>query len=304
MKKRKDRHNAKWIGITIASLGIGFVVLVLLISVFSGGNVSANTAHIKIRGVITSGGESSILGGGTTSSEETVENIRNAEENSRIKAILLDINSPGGSAVASEEIATAVKNAEKPVVAIIRDIGTSGAYWAASAADDIVASPLSITGSVGATASYLEFSGLMEKYGIGYQRLVSGELKDTGAPFRKLQENEERMLLGMIQLTGSYFAESVKENRQLTEAVVEEIASGRFYTGQQALVLGLVDELGGIDQAKELIKARAGLDDVKLIEYKVKKPFSIASLLAQQAAVIGKSIGSSLLPDTNAISLI
>jgi len=302
MKKRMEKkNNLKWILISIISLGIAFIVFTALITLFSGENLSGNTAHIKVRGVITSG--ESFFAVETSSSEDVVENIRKADENPRIKAILLDINSPGGSPVSSEEITAAVKSAEKPVVALIRDIGTSGAYWIASASDAIVASPLSITGSVGATAAYLEFSELMKKYGIGYERLVSGELKDTGTPFRKLSGEEEKLLQEIIRLTGSYFANSVKENRQLSDEAVEEISSGRIYTGQQAQELNLIDELGNIEKAKQLIKEKAGLEKVKLVEYKIKKPFSIASLLSQQAAVVGKSMGAALLPKESAISL-
>ena len=298
----KKDSNAKWLVLSLVIIGVIFFLIMMIASIFAGFNISGNTAHIKIRGVITSGGES-FLGSVTTSSEDIVDDLRKAEENDKIQAILIDINSPGGSAVASEEIATAIKSSKKPVVALIRDIGTSGAYWAASSADVVVASPLSITGSIGATASYLEFTELMKKYGLGYERLVSGEFKDSGAPFRELNEEERDFLQEMIEFTGDYFAQQVQENRGLSSEVVGEISSGRIYIGQQALNLNLVDELGNIERSKELIRELAELDSVSLVEYKRKKAFSITSLLSQQAAIIGKSIGASLLPKENPISL-
>jgi len=297
----KKDSNTRWIIISCAVLCVAFLFLIIGISALNGTG-SGNTAHIKIRGVITSGGDS-FFGSTTASAEDIVENIRKAEENPRIKAILLDINSPGGSAVASQEIATAIKNTKKPVIALIRDIGTSGAYWAASSSDIIVASPLSITGSVGATASYLEFSELMEIYGIGYERVVSGKFKDTGAPFRELREDEQALLQEIIELTGSYFAQSVKENRNLNDDVVTQISTGRIYTGQQAINLNLIDELGGIEKAKEIIMKTAGIESVSLVKYKQKTRFSIASLLSQQASIIGKSIGASLIPKETRVSL-
>lgn len=299
----KKSSTVKWVAVSLIVLGIVFFFYLAAISVIVGeGGFRGNTAHIKITGVITSG-DGSFLGAETASSEEIVKSIRKAEENARIKAILIDINSPGGSAVASEEISSAIKNSEKVVVALIRDVGTSGAYWAASSADLIVASPLSITGSVGATASYLEFSELMKKYGIGYQRLASGDFKDSGTPFRKLQEQEEELLQEMIELTGNYFAQSVKENRKLSDEVVEGISSGRIYTGKQAKELNLVDELGDIEKAKELIKEAAKVESAELVEYKTKKPFSIASLISQQAAIAGKSAGAALLQRGWGVSL-
>lgn len=292
----------KWIAIFgVAFIGL-FIFLAVLVALFSGETTSGNTAHIKIRGVITSGGES-FFGSDTASSEDIVSSIRKADANEAIKAILIDINSPGGSAVASEEITTAIATARKPVVALIRDLGASGAYWAASAADVIVASPLSITGSVGATASYLEFSELMKDYGIGYQRIVSGDRKDIGAPFRKLEEEEEELLQEMIELTGTYFAQSVKDNRDLSPEVVNEISSGRIYLGQQAKDLNLVDKLGNIDTAKAALRELTGVDKVTLVEYKVRRPFSILNLLSQQASIVGKSIGESLIPGSSRISL-
>lgn len=299
---KKKRDSLKWLAISVAAFGLMFLLVASAIAIISGGISSGNTAHIKIRGVITSG-EDSLIGAETSSSEDVVASIEKAGEDKRIKAILLDINSPGGSAVASEEIASAIKNAEKPVVALIRDIGTSGAYWAASSADSIVASPLSITGSVGATASYLEFSGLMKKYGVGYERLVSGEFKDSGAPFRQLDEEERKMLQEMIESTGSYFVQSVRENRMLSEDAVKGISSAKIYSGTQAKELNLVDELGNIETAKEIVSELAGIESVKLVEYRTRKPLSIASLLSQQASLVGRSIGSSLIPSVNAVSL-
>ncbi len=298
---RRGSGALKWVLISIAALGLLLLLIASITIMALGGIGSGNAAHIKIRGVITSG--ESLLGVETSSSDDIVAAIEKAGADGRIKAILLDINSPGGSAVASEEVANAVRDSEKPVVALVRDIGASGAYWAASGSDAIVASPLSMVGSVGATASYLEFSGLMEKYGVGYERLVSGEFKDSGAPFRELNDEEREMMQEMIESAGGYFAQSVRENRGLTGEAMEEVSSGRVYTGVQAMELNLVDELGNIETAKEMAAELAGVDSVNLVEYRTRKPLSLAGLLARQAAVVGRSIGSSLIPPASPISL-
>lgn len=301
-KKSRDSNMPKRFFIAAIILSVVGLAVMLIVSAIGGAGMSGNTAHIKIHGVILSG-EESVFGTSTVSSQFIAKSIREADENPRVKAILLDINSPGGSAVASEEIAVAIKSAEKPVVALIRDIGASGAYWAASSADVIVASPLSVTGSVGATASYVEFSELMKKYGLGYERLVSGEYKDSGTPFRGLNENEKALLQEIIGLTGEYFLQSVVENRNLSSAQAEEISSGRIYLGSQAKKINLIDELGGMAKAENLLKERAGIENVGLIEYKQKSSFGISDLLAQHAAAIGASVASSFAPETRAIYL-
>lgn len=301
-KPAKKSRSRKWIIAAIISI-VAILSVFSAITAISSGVKTGNTAHIKITGAITSGSEDTLLGGATASAEYISSSIEKADKNPAIKAILLDINSPGGSAVASEEVATSVKKAKKPVVALIRDIGTSGAYWAASSADEIVASPLSITGSVGATASYLQFSGLMEQYGIGYERIVSGEFKDTGAPFRKLNEEESRLLQEMINTTGIYFAQQVKENRKLNDETLKAVSTARIYTGQQAKELGLIDRLGNMETAKEVIKEKTGVKKVSIVEYKQRKPFSITSMLSQQAATIGRSMAAALMPQKASISL-
>lgn len=300
---RKQKRSAlKWVLISASAFALIMLFFTALIIMAINGFGSGNTAHIKVRGVITSG-ESFPLGAEVSSSEDVVAAIEKAEADGNIKAILLDINSPGGSAVASEEVATAVRNAEKPVVALIRDVGASGAYWAASSSDAIVASPLSIVGSVGATASYLEFSGLMGKYGVVYERLVSGEFKDSGTAFRDLSDEEKEMIQEMIDSTGGYFAQSVKESRGLSDETMEEVSSGRTYIGLQAKSLNLVDELGNIETAKESIRKLSGVESVELVEYRTKKPLGIASILAQQASFASRSMGAALLPDESMISL-
>src|SRR3989344_139732 len=135
--------------------------------------VSEKIVIIPITGPLSiSENDAGILEPRTATTENILDNIKKARSDSSVKAIIFEINSPGGTVVASKEIADAVKNLKKPNIALIREVGASGAYWVASASDKIVASPMSITGSIGVISSYSEFSKLFDKYGVTYQQLT------------------------------------------------------------------------------------------------------------------------------------
>ena len=150
---------------------------------FSDGNVAVIPIHGEIT-VLEQGGFSS----GTASSDAIIASLEKADKNPGIKAILLDIDSPGGSGVAADEISQKLKSINKTKVAVIREIGTSAAYWIATSTDHIFVNRLSLTGSIGVIGSYLDFSGLLSMYNVTYQRYVTGELKDMGSPFRAMTE--------------------------------------------------------------------------------------------------------------------
>ena len=126
--------------------------------------------------------------------------IDSAKKDVRIKGVIFKINSPGGSVVGSKEIGNAIKKLGKPSVAVIREVGASGAYWVASSADVIIADELSITGSIGVISSYLQFSKIMEEYGITYERLVGGEHKDMGVPYKQLSKEEQIIMQKKINI--------------------------------------------------------------------------------------------------------
>ena len=290
-----EKSRVKAILLTIlAVLFVVFIVIPVLFGLFSDGNPLGNVALIPIQGVIT-GDEGSSLGKETVSSKEVVHFIEEAEDNSQVQVILLEINSPGGSAVASDEIASAVKRSEKPVVALIREVGASGGYWVASAADHVIAHRMSITGSIGVISSYLEFSQLLDKYGVNYERLVAGDLKDAGTPFRQLRPPEKELLQQKLNTIHTFFIEEVATNRHLPESSVRTLATGEFYLGVEALELGLVDELGDKATMERYIQKTYGLDD---ITYAVYKPspglFDILSKVFSDFSFhIGAGIGSS-----------
>lgn len=227
---------------------------------------------VPIRGVITTEAGSDFFGrGGSISSSELVGDIETLDSDSSVKAVIFEIDSPGGTAVASQEIANAIKRMNKTNYAVIREVGASGAYWVASASDKVIASPLSITGSIGVVASYLQFSELFEKYGVSYERLVGGERKDVGSPYRELTRDERNLLQRKIDLMHEYFIRDVAGNRNLDVDYVRNISTGEFYLGVEAVNLGLVDVLGDRKLAVKMIEDELGLSGLNVIERKYQR---------------------------------
>jgi len=258
---------------------------------FSKGNI----AVIPVKGIISVEKNDNLLDRLVVSSDKLVKFIKTADEEPSIQAILLDINSPGGSPVATDEIAQAVKSAEKPVFAVIREVGASGAYWIASAADYVMANRMSVTGSIGVISSYLELTGLMEKYGVYYERLVAGQYKDIGTPFRNLTSEERVMFRKTLDSLHGFFIDEVAANRNLSDEEAEKISSGMFYLGVEAKELKLVDALGSKDDMIKHIEKELNIT-AEIVEVKEKKSFleALSQVFSRQSFNVGEGIGSSL----------
>jgi protease-4 len=255
-----------------------------------------NVAKIRIAGPITSYNPGGMWSDDFASSTDIVKLIERADEREDIQAILLEINSGGGSAVATYEIAEAVSRTNKTTVAWIREAGASGAYWVASGTDHIVANPMSITGSIGVIASYVEIGGTLERYNASYQRLVSGDYKDMGTPLRELTDDEETIMLSNLDLIREYFIDAVAENRNLARDDVEKLADGRFYLGVQAFEYGLIDELGGRQEAIAYIEKELGIE-AEIAEYEQPKSFleALAGAFNDFSFNMGRGMGSSII---------
>jgi len=280
---------------------IGIIVLIYLIS-YTVGNVfdldtSDKIAVIPIIGTIMPADMGFSFQQKGAVSSDIIEFIKAAEEDDDIKGIILEINSPGGTVVASKEVATAVKAAKKPTTALIKDIGTSGAYWVASAADTIVADQLSLTGSIGVTASYLEFSKLFDEYGITYESLTTGKYKDIGSPFKELTADDESVLQKKLEKIHNAFVKEIANNRDLPEETVQQLATGIFYLGEEAYELGLIDHLGNKELAITLTEEAAGIEDAKIITYKKQRTIIdvLSSMSASSFYFMGRGMGESQL---------
>jgi len=287
-----------------ALLGGGFLVLILLVftilfyfgmgTALDGTFMGDTVAIVPLQGEIAYG-QSNILGGTVVTPGVVKEGLRKAEEDPSVSAIVLEVNSPGGSPVASEEIMEDVKNSEKPVVVWISDVGASGAYLVASAADKIVASPSSTVGSIGVILSLTDLSGLYQKIGVNQSSIKAGEYKDMGADYRPLTNKERQMLQDMVNQDYDYFISLVANNRKLDKNYVGGIAEGKIYTGTQAKDLKLVDETGSRDHALELAARLGGIKGpYNVIAINPPQSFEevLNSLSANVAYSLGKGIGS------------
>ena len=182
--------------------------------------------------------------------------IKKMSEKKNIKAILVDINSPGGTVGAVQDIYAAIirakKKTKKPFVARIGDVAASGGYYIASACDKIVSNPGSITGSIGVIYSMGNYEGLMKKIGFKTETIKSGKFKDIGSPSRQMTKEERELLQSMIDDAYSQFVEAVSTGRNMSLEVVKYLADGRIYTGRQAYKAKLVDVLGDFQVAVDL----------------------------------------------------
>jgi protease IV len=199
------------------------------------------------------------------------EELEKAAEDARVKALVLRINSPGGTVTASDILYHEIKRFKDrrkvPVVASILDVGASGGYYAALAADRIVAHPTTVTGSIGVLMLTVNSSGLLEKIGVSADYITSGPRKDMGSPFRPLTPEERAIFQEVIdRLYGRFVALIVRE-RGLDEGRVRRFADGRIYTAAEALSLGLVDRIGYLEDALALAKEAAGIPDAKVVTY-------------------------------------
>lgn len=197
-----------------------------------------------------------------TASDEVIEYLKTASENDSIKAILLDINSGGGEPVASEEIAEAIQGTGKPSVAWVRQVAASGAYWIASAADAIVASPNSDIGSIGVSMSYLDYASQTEEEGGHFNSLSSAKFKDTGNPYQPLSEEEIALIERDLSITHDNFVGAIAANRGLAYETVAALADGWTMLGAMALENGLIDLLGGQEEAYDVLEEQIGEEPV------------------------------------------
>jgi len=266
------RRGTNWalvIGITVAAivlLGGMMLVIIGAAALMSGGGgfsgFGERVGVITVEGVISASGEQAVFGPVIGGVRATMEQLRDAAEDDAIKAVVLRINSPGGSAAASQELYEEVKRLSdaKPVVVSMADVAASGGYYIAAPADKIVANGSSVTGSIGVRMEYLLFYELMEKYGVGAGNLTTGPYKDTGSPFRPMREDERKLLQTMIDDMYDQFVTAVADGRGMEKAEVRKLADGRVYTGEQALEAGLIDELGNFYRAVEIAGELGGIE--------------------------------------------
>ena len=252
-------------------------------------------AWIKIRGVISEEENSSPFAL-SNSASSIAKRVREAAKDDNVKAIVLDINSPGGTVASVQDIYSELLNAKekgKKIVALMRDVAASGGFYVAMAADKIVAEPGTITGSVGVIMQAGNVVGLFDKLGIQVTPITSGKYKDIGSAYRPMTEAEKALLQDMVNDTYSQFLAAVQAGRPgVSPEVMAEYTDGRVFTGQRAYNLGFIDKLGGEETARLLAGELAGLKDPKII---TQKSESLRELIFSfGAAAESKSLGKQL----------
>jgi protease-4 len=200
-----------------------------------------------------------ISGGARTA--DWIELVRRLRESRRVPAVVLDIDSPGGSATASDDLFIALERlaAAKPLVAAIRGTGASGAYLAAMAAHTVIAQPNAIVGSIGVIAAGPRLPRLLERAGISVSEHRAGRVKGMGAPWRDETDEESAKEQAIVDAFYAAFVGRVATGRKLTDEQVRSLATGEIWLGEQAVALGLVDEVGDLERAIELAAEAAGV---------------------------------------------
>ncbi len=225
--------------------------------------------------------------------QDIVSQLKLAEEDSEIKAVLFKIDSPGGSVTASDVLYHEIKSFKErtgvKVTAVIMNVAASGGYYMALPADYIVAHPTSVTGSIGVIFLKPKFYGLMEKIGVDVKVNTSGENKDMGSPFRKETKAEDKIFQSLTDSLGKRFIDLVVENRGVNQKIVKNISTARIYLAEEALKLGLVDEIGYISDAISKTKELAGLDEKSKVVVYRRVEFPDDNLYNTQTRFQGKS---------------
>lgn len=201
------------------------------------------------------------------------EDLVKASKDESVKALILRVNSPGGTVTASDILyheLRAFKASKKiPVITSMMDLAASGGYYAAMASDTIFVHPSTVTGSIGVIMLTVNAKGLLEKVGMEANAITSGPRKDMGSPFRTMTEEERTIFQGVIDSFYHRFLAVVQEGRpQLSADQIRKLADGRIYSGAQAKAAGLVDEIGYLDDAIELAKKKSGLTEARVVTYR------------------------------------
>jgi protease-4 len=199
------------------------------------------------------------------------EQLLKAEKDSRVKALVLRINSPGGTVTASDimfqELDLYRQRTRQPVVAVLMDVAASGGYYVALAADTIVAHPTTVTGSIGVVMVSVDARGLLDKLGVSTATIKSGALKDMGSPFRPLAPEERTIFQTIIDGLYTQFVGRVVERRRLPEPAARALADGRVYTAEQALRHGLIDRIGYMPDALAVARNAIGVTEARVVVY-------------------------------------
>jgi protease-4 len=236
------------------------------------GWVTNRIALIEVSGILLNAHTPGLFSEGEHPVSLAVEKLAAAARDPRVKAVVLRINSPGGSVTASDslyqEVLAFKKRTGKPVIAYFQDVAASGAYYTACAADEIIAQRTSVTGSIGVMMQMVDLSKVMAKIGIGADAITSGAFKDAGSPLRQMKPDERKIFQDIIDDFYNQFIDVVVAGRpKLNREKIVTLADGRVYTAQQAIEHGLIDRIGTPDDAFAAAMKRAGVRAAHVVMY-------------------------------------
>lgn len=268
----------------ILIVGVGLLFFLLIVrTLVQSAPIGDKVAVIDITGVISR-------------TETIIDQIHQYRDDQTVKAIVLRINSPGGSVAPVQEIYSELKKLDKPIVTSMSSTAASGGYYIAAIADEILANPGTLTGSIGVIMQFTKLKGLYEKVGLEQQVVKSGKFKDTGSPVRDLTDEERQLLQATLDNVHNQFIDAVSEGRQehLTREDVVALADGRIFSGQQALEHKLVDQLGNLPDAIDRAGELGGISGKpKVVRTKRK-----TSMLERILGITGKENLDKLLDST------
>ena len=275
------RHPYLFFMLVFSSVIAGAVVLLSILFMISG-------HKSRYAGLNDMGGEKvgvvKIIGV-ISNSEAIINKIKRFREDNSVKAIILRIDSPGGSVGPSQEIYREIRKTvkKKKVVASLGSVAASGGYYIASASDGIIANPGTITGSIGVIMGFANYRELLEKIGVVSTVIKSGEYKDTGSPVRDMTRKERKMLQDLSDEIHKQFISDVAEGRKMESSKIRLIADGRIFSGEGAKNIGLVDRLGNFEDAIEWAGRMAGIKGKIRPVYIRDKKLSILKYLAESS---------------------
>ena len=248
----------------IVFLALSFFIFLVFFYIFSDASLPIGegcVALVKIEGPLTTESQpASLFEVGKPSSDQIADLLESLNDKDNVKAVVVEINSPGGSVVASREIYEGLREVEKPTVAYIREIGASGGYYVAVGADEIIANPDAITGSIGVITTFTDLRGLLQKIGANFTSITSGKNKDLGAFYKGMTEEQKKLIQNIVDEIYQEFYDVVKERRGEKLKAFDSIADGRILTGRQALKYGLVDKTGNLKDALREAADLAGME--------------------------------------------
>ena len=269
-----------------------------------------NIAVINITGPIMAGNSGGVLGNEMASSRNIMKQINQAKDAKNVKALLLRVNTPGGSSAASDSIYRELrkfKKTGKPIIVSMGDVAASGGYYISAAADEIFANPSTITGSIGVIMKFTNLEDLYNKLGVDSITIKSGPHKDLGSPNRKMTAEEKKMLQDMVDNVYKQFIDAVVEGRSMSRDTVLKLADGRIYNGAKAKKVGLVDQLGtfydAVDRTAKLANIKG---EPNLIYYNQSSPIerilgSVNKLITN--ILFDKALSNNLNLDSNKSAL-